>query len=155
MGRRAAWAAVQRHKDEAIQAAELQLRTCRPPLSVQQMQFLARLEADRLAGSDGDLGPGPGIAADAGLARTYVENAKPPQLDPVSRRERLLEAFKNGVYRCFRLIPRQPRFVDDMVNDVLFYQCAPRTMWYLIAMAGVTSTILGATPRIVNQTVLP
>lgn len=126
-----------------------------PAFSVQQVQFLARLEADRLAGSDGDLGPGPGIAADAGFARTHIKDAKAAQLDPVSRCQRLLEAFKDGVYGCLRLVPRQPGLVDDMVDDVLFYQCSPRTYRYLIAMDGVTSTILGATPRIVNQTVLP
>ena len=35
---------------------------------VAEVEFLARLEADCLAGGDGDLGAGPGIAADSGLA---------------------------------------------------------------------------------------
>lgn len=59
-------------------------------LRIQQVKFLARLEANSLAWSDGDFRAGPRVAADSCLARTDIEDAKAPQLDPVARSERFL-----------------------------------------------------------------
>jgi hypothetical protein len=59
-------------------------------LRIQQVKFLARLEANSLAWSDGDFRTGPRVAADSRLARADVEDAKAPQLDPVARSERFL-----------------------------------------------------------------
>ena len=59
-------------------------------LRIQQVKFLARLEANSLAWSDGDFRTGPRVAADSRLARADIEDAKAPQLDPVARSERFL-----------------------------------------------------------------
>ena len=91
-------------------------------LGVEEVEFLAGLEADGLAGGDSDLGSGAGIAADSGFARADVEDAKSSQLDAVASGEGLLEALKNRVYRRLRLIARQARTLDDVMDNVLFYQ---------------------------------
>ena len=75
-------------------------------LRIQQVKFLARLEANSLAWSDGDFRTGPWVAADARLTRAHIENAKPPQLDPVARSKRLLQALKNRVDGRFRFVAR-------------------------------------------------
>ena len=59
-------------------------------LRIQQVKFLARLEANSLARSDGDFRTGSRVAADSRLARADIEDAKTPQLDPVARSERFL-----------------------------------------------------------------
>src|SRR3984885_5001028 len=59
-------------------------------LRIQQVKFLARLEANSLARSDGDFRTSPWVAADSRLARADIEDAKTPQLDPVARSERFL-----------------------------------------------------------------
>lgn len=59
-------------------------------LRIQQVKFLARLEANSLAWSDRDFRAGPRVAADSRLARADIEDAKAPQLDPVARSERFL-----------------------------------------------------------------
>ncbi len=68
------------------------------------MKFLAGLEANRLAGSDGDFRPGPRVAANPRLARAHVEDTKAPQFNAVARSERLFQAFKYGVDRGFRFV---------------------------------------------------
>ena len=51
---------------------------------LQRVQFLAGLEAHRLAGGDADLGAGAGIAADAGFAGADAEDAKAAQFDALA-----------------------------------------------------------------------
>ena len=70
------------------------------------MKFLARLEANSLARSDIDFGPGPRIAAYARLARADVEYSETAQLDPVARSKRFFQAFKDRVDSRFRLVAR-------------------------------------------------
>jgi hypothetical protein len=59
-------------------------------LRIQQVKFLARLEANSLARSDGDFCTGPRVTADACLAWADIKDAKASQLDPVARSERFL-----------------------------------------------------------------
>ena len=70
---------------------------------VEQVQFFAGLEADCLAGGDGDLGSGAWIAADAGLAGLDGEDAEATELDAVACDEGLLHALEDCVDRrlCF------------------------------------------------------
>lgn len=75
-------------------------------LRIQQVKFLARLEANSLAWSNGDFRPGPRIAADPSFARADVEYTKAAQLDPVSRSQRLFQTFKNRIDSRFRFVPR-------------------------------------------------
>jgi len=75
-------------------------------LRIQQVKFLAWLEAYSLAWSDGDLGPGPRITANSRLARAHVEDPKPTQLNPVAGRQSFLKAFEDRVNGRFRLVAR-------------------------------------------------
>ena len=56
----------------------------RGPAVFQRMQFLARLEADGLAGGDADLGSGAWVSADAGFAGADTEDAKSAQFDALA-----------------------------------------------------------------------
>ena len=93
--------------------------------SVEQVQFLAGLEADRFAGSDADLSPGPRIAPDARLARPDVEDPEAAQLDPLAIGERLLERLEYGIDGRLGLVALQAGTLNHLVNDVLFYQGFP------------------------------
>lgn len=70
--------------------------------SIEQMKLFAWLEADCLAGRDAYLGSSPRIAADPGLAGTYIEYAKSAQFNSFSTGERLLHAVEDGVYSSLR-----------------------------------------------------
>jgi len=78
----------------------------RSKLRIQQVKFLAWLEANSLARSDIDFGPGSRVAANARLARADIEYSKAAQLNPVARSERLFKAFKDCVDSRFRLVAR-------------------------------------------------
>ena len=75
-------------------------------LRIQQVKFLARLETNSLAWSDGDFRSGPRIAADPSLAWADVEYTKAAQLNPVARSESLFQTFENRVDSSFRLVAR-------------------------------------------------
>jgi len=94
-------------------------------LPIQQMQFFARFEANRLAGCDADLGARPRIAPDAGLARPDVEYAEPAQLDALALGERPLESLEHRVHSRFRLVTLQAGALNHLMNNVLFYQGVP------------------------------
>jgi hypothetical protein len=92
-------------------------------LAVEQMQFLARLETHRFARSNRDLGSSARVAADTGLARTDIEDAKAAQFDTIAVGQGLLEAFEDGVDRGLCLDAREAGPLNDVVDDVLFNQC--------------------------------
>ena len=75
-------------------------------LRIQQVKFLARLEANSLAWSDGDFRTGPRVAANPCLAWADIEYPKAPQLNPVARSERFFQAFKDRVDSRFRFVAR-------------------------------------------------
>lgn len=89
---------------------------------VDQVQFFPWLEPDRLAGSDGDFRTRTGVAADAGFARAYVEDAEAPEFDTLSGSQRFLQAFKDGVDRCLCLIAGEARSFNHPMHDVLLDQ---------------------------------
>ena len=98
-------------------------------LGVENVQFLAWLEAYRFARGNVDFGSGPGIAADPGLSRPYIEDTEAAQLNAVSVRQGFLEALKNGVDCSLGLHTRQPGAFDYVMDDVLFNQCLhPETL---------------------------
>src|SRR5262249_47542254 len=82
------------------------------------LKFLAGLEPNRLARRNVHLLPGTRIAADARLARLYIENAKAAQLDAASAAERILHGLKYGFDRLLRLGPRNVGFLYDGIYDV-------------------------------------
>src|ERR1039457_1156457 len=88
----------------------------------QRVQFLARFEANRLAGGDADFGSGARIAADSGFTGAHTEDAKPAQFDAFSGGESLFEALENRIHRSFRLAPGKACTLDYMMDDVLLNQ---------------------------------
>ena len=75
-------------------------------LRVQQVKFLARLEANSLAWSDGDFRTSPRVAADSRLTRAHIKNAKTSQLNAIARSKRLLQALEDSVDGGFRFVAR-------------------------------------------------
>ena len=118
--------------------------------SVEEVEFLARLEADRFAWGDADFSAGAGIAADAGLARTHVEDPKAAELDALTFGEGALEGFEYGIDSGFGFITLQPGALNHLVNDVLFYQGFPPS-----AEVSVSRLIVEMFDGIVNAARLP
>jgi hypothetical protein len=82
-------------------------RCCHGPgLRIQQVKFLAWLEANSLARSDGDFRTSPRIAANPCLAWAHVEDPETSEFNPVARSESLFQAFENRVDSSFRLVAR-------------------------------------------------
>ena len=79
---------------------------CQGRLRIQQVKFLAWLETNSLARSDGDFRTGPRVAANPRLARADIEYAKTAQLNPVPRSERFFQAFKDRIDSRFRFVAR-------------------------------------------------
>jgi hypothetical protein len=77
-----------------------------PGLRIQQVKFLAWLEANSLARSDGDFRTRPRIAANTCLTRTHIEDPETSELNPVARSESFLQAFEDRVDSSFRLVAR-------------------------------------------------
>jgi hypothetical protein len=94
----------------------------RSKLRIQQVKFLAWLEANSLARSDIDFGPGPRVTANARLARADIKDSKAAQLNPVARSKRFFQAFKDRVDSRFRLVARESGLGDHLMDDVLFNQ---------------------------------
>ena len=86
------------------------------------MQFLARLEADRLARRNADFSAGTRVAANAGFAGAYAEYAKPAQFNALTGSKGLFKAFEYRVYSGFRLGAGKSRALDYVMHDVLFNQ---------------------------------
>lgn len=86
------------------------------------MQFLARLEADRLTGGNGHFRAGAWVATNACFTRTYIKDSKAPQFDPVAFSESLFQAFEDRIHGRFSLVTRQACAFDDVMDNVLFYQ---------------------------------
>jgi hypothetical protein len=64
---------------------------------LEQMKLFAGLEADGLAGGDGDFSACPGVASDASLARFNSEDAETAQFDAVAGNQVLFHAIEDGV----------------------------------------------------------
>src|SRR5215469_3560796 len=60
------------------------------------LQFFARFETHGFARRDANLLSGAGVTADARLARLYVEDAEPAQLDALAAAERILHGLEDG-----------------------------------------------------------
>jgi hypothetical protein len=87
-----------------------------------RVQFLARLEAHRLAGCDADLGAGTGIAADSGFAGADAEHTKSAQFDALAGSQSLLKALEDRIHSRLRLGAWKPGALDYVMDDVLFNQ---------------------------------
>ncbi len=87
---------------------------------VEQVQFLAGLEADGLAGDDRDFGAGAGVATDAGLAGLDGEDSESAELDAVAGDHALLHAVEDGVDGGFGLGAGKTSAFDDSEDEILF-----------------------------------
>lgn len=96
------------------------------------MQFLTRLEADRLAWGYGNFRARAWISANAGFTGTYIKDSKAPQFDAVALSESLFQAFEDRIHRRFSFVARQACAFDDVMDNVLFYQ---RVHLYFLGIA--------------------
>jgi len=87
---------------------------------VDEVQFFAGLEADRLAGSDGHFSAGSGIAPDAGLARLDSEDAESAKFNTITGDQGLLHALEDGVDCGFRLGSGQTGAFNNPLYEILF-----------------------------------
>ena len=83
-----------------------------------RLEFLARLKSHGFPRRDANLLPGARVAADAGLARLHVENAKAAKLDAFSPSERVFHRFEDGFHRLFGFRSSDICFLYDSVHDV-------------------------------------
>src|ERR1700722_301444 len=89
---------------------------------LQSLQLFAGFESYSLAGRNGHLGAGPGIASDSGLAGLDVEDAETAQFDAISLLEGFLHGFEDRLHGHFSLGFRNAGLVDDFVDDIEFDQ---------------------------------
>jgi len=87
-------------------------------LSLERLQFLARLEPHRLAGRDADFLASARIASDTCLARADIEHAKAAQLDAFPFAESALHGFEDGFDCLFRLCAGYSGLVYYRVHDI-------------------------------------
>src|SRR5690349_15461192 len=93
---------------------------------LQGLEFLARLEANRLPGWDCHFSTCPGVASDSGFPRPHIENPEPAQLNPVPLAQSLFHSFKHCLDRHFGFGLSNPRAVYDLIDDVKLDQGASR-----------------------------
>ena len=86
---------------------------------VDEMKFLARLEAYGFAWGNGHFSAGPRVAADASLAWLDGEDAKSTELNAIASDECLLHAFEDGVHGGFRLCPWQTSALNNPLYKIL------------------------------------
>ena len=87
---------------------------------VDGLQLFTRFEAHGLARWDADFCAGAWVATDAGFAGTNVKDSEAPQFDPISLRQSLFHALKDGFHSHFSLRLGDARLVHDFVDDVEF-----------------------------------
>src|SRR5580698_7361705 len=92
------------------------------------MELFAWLEADGLAGGDGDFGAGSGIAADACFSWFHGKDAEAAQLDAIACDQCLLHALEDSVYRslCFR--PWQSGTLNNPLYKILLNHSGPPSL---------------------------
>jgi flavin reductase (DIM6/NTAB) family NADH-FMN oxidoreductase RutF len=95
-------------------------------LLLESLQFLARFESDSLAGRNGNLRPGAGVPANAGLARLHVKDAEAAQFNAVSVLESLLHVFEDCFDGHLGLRLGDAGFIDHFVDDIEFDQARLR-----------------------------
>ena len=102
---------------------------------IQRVQVFAGFEAYGAARGDADFGSGARVAADSGLARAYIEDAKAAQLDAVSVGERAFKAFEDGFDGGLGFHAGQSGTLNYLMYDVLLNQWLPpetrMRMWRL------------------------
>ena len=106
------------------------------------LQFLARLEPDRLAWRNGDFGSGARVPADARLSRADVEDAESAKLNPFTAPERTLHALEDGFDGHLGFCLGDARSIDHFVDDIEFDQCRLRKLNDRIGFIALSSADL-------------
>ena len=84
----------------------------------ERLQFLAGLEAHRLARRNGDFRAGARVPSDAGLARPHIEDPESAQFDALAAAQGALHALEDRFYRHLRFGLRDSGLVDHLIDDV-------------------------------------
>src|ERR1700722_1154564 len=84
----------------------------------ERLEFFSRLEAHGFAGWNAYLLSGARVAADAGLARLHVEDAKAAKFDTFSAAERVFHGLENGLDGLFGFRTSDISLRYDGVYDV-------------------------------------
>ena len=95
---------------------------------LQKMELFARLEADSLAGSDGDFRACPWVAAYAGFSWFYCEDAESAKFDAVAGNQGLLHALENSVYRSLCFGPWQSGALNNPLYKILLNHYGPPSL---------------------------
>jgi hypothetical protein len=85
----------------------------------EKVQLFAGLEANGLAGGDGDFGSGAGVAPYASFARFDGEYAESAKLDAITCNESLLHAVEDCVNGIFCLCPWQTGAFNNPLYKIL------------------------------------
>jgi hypothetical protein len=122
------------------------------------MQLFTGFEADCLAWGNRDLGTRSWVAANAGFAWFYGEDAESAQLNPVARDEGLLHALEDGVYGGFCFCPRQAGALNNPLYKILLNHLGRRP-WAVILRRSIltwfSNVIVETRAEIVNGRTLP
>src|SRR5262245_50115685 len=89
-----------------------------PPRLLERLQLLTGFESNGLSRRNGNFRTGARIAADAGLARLDVEDAKSPQFNAIALLESLLHGLKDGLDGHFGLGLGDAGTVHNFVDDI-------------------------------------
>ena len=82
------------------------------------LKFLPGFEADSSPRRDIHLLPGARIAADAGLARLHIENAKAPEFNAFAAAEGVFHSFEDGFDGLFGFGSRNVRLLYDGIHEI-------------------------------------
>jgi len=82
------------------------------------LKFFAGLEPDGFARRNAHLLAGPGIPADAGLARFHIKNAESAKLDAVAATQGILHCLEDRLHGLFGFRAGYVRFLNDCIYDV-------------------------------------
>jgi hypothetical protein len=88
-------------------------------LRVQNVQFLAWLEAHRATRRNRNLGPRPRISSDPRFPGPHVEYAKATQFYALTFRQRMLQTFEDRIHGMLGLVARQAGTFNHSMNYVL------------------------------------
>jgi hypothetical protein len=86
------------------------------------VQLFTGLEANGLAGGNGDFRAGAGIASHAGLAGLYGEDAEAAQFNAVSLAKSLFHGLEDGIDSGFRLDAWKSGALNYSLDEVLLDQ---------------------------------
>jgi hypothetical protein len=86
--------------------------------SSERLQFLAGFETHGFAGRNADFLAGARIAANAGFARAYIEDAEAAQFNSLAFAESVFHGFEDGFDGLLRLGPAHTGLIYYCIHDI-------------------------------------